>query len=154
MNPNSPTPQAARESASAAPSRGEMHLKVLLPSEVLIDEPVEKVIAEAENGSFCLLPRHVDFVAALAPGILIYSPERGGEQYVAVDHGVLVKCGQKVLVSTLSGIAGEDLEELKAIVEEKFLHLNEHEREARTALARLEAATLRGFHDAEARKHG
>ena len=43
-----------------------MHLKVLLPTRVLVDEAVSKVVAEAENGSFGLLPRHVDFVAALA----------------------------------------------------------------------------------------
>jgi F-type H+-transporting ATPase subunit epsilon len=31
------------------------------------------VIAEAQNGSFCLLPHHIDFVAALAPGLLAYT---------------------------------------------------------------------------------
>ncbi len=46
-----------------------MRLKVLLPSQVLIDQEVSKIIAEAENGSFCLLPRHVDFSAALVPGL-------------------------------------------------------------------------------------
>jgi F-type H+-transporting ATPase subunit beta len=48
-----------------------MKLMVLLPGEVFMEEEVEKVIAEARNGSFCLLPRHVDFVAALVPGLLL-----------------------------------------------------------------------------------
>ena len=30
-----------------------------------------KLVAEAPNGAFCLLPRHVDFVAALVPGLTI-----------------------------------------------------------------------------------
>jgi len=48
-----------------------MRLKVLLPTEVLMDVEVTKVSAEAENGSFCLLPRHIDFVAALAPACFL-----------------------------------------------------------------------------------
>lgn len=47
-----------------------MQLKVLLPTEVLIDEAASKITAEAENGCFCLLPNHVDFVAGLVPGLL------------------------------------------------------------------------------------
>ena len=46
-----------------------MRLKVLLPAKVAVDEEVTKVTAEAANGSFSLLPRHVDFIAALVPAI-------------------------------------------------------------------------------------
>ena len=49
-----------------------MKLMVLLPTEVLIDEEARKITAEAQNGSFCLLPRHIDFVTALVPGILSF----------------------------------------------------------------------------------
>ena len=45
-----------------------MRLKVLLPTPVLEDEEVAKVVAGAENGSFCLLPRHVDFAAVWRAG--------------------------------------------------------------------------------------
>jgi F-type H+-transporting ATPase subunit epsilon len=56
-----------------------MRLRVLLPTDVLVDREAAKVIAEAANGSFCLLPRHVDFVAALVPGILRYTTPQGEE---------------------------------------------------------------------------
>ncbi len=49
-----------------------MKLKILLPTEIMLDEEVTKVTAEAGNGSFCLLPRHIDFVAALVPGLLSF----------------------------------------------------------------------------------
>jgi len=39
-----------------------MNLKILLPAGILLNEQVNKVIAEAVNGSFCLLPRHIDFL--------------------------------------------------------------------------------------------
>ncbi len=130
-----------------------MRLRVLLPTEVLLDVEVTKVIAEAENGFFCLLPRHVDFVAALVPGILYYTTSPGEERLAAVDQGTLVKCGDEVLVSVLGAVAGKDLGALQTQVEASFRVVEEEERRARSALARLEAATLRGLFDAESRMH-
>jgi len=134
--------------------RTDMHLKLLLPTEILIEEPVSKVIAEAVNGSFCLLPRHIDFVTALVPGILSFDDADGQENFVVTDHGTLVKCGRQVLVSTLNAVRGTNLEQLREIVEQRFLQLDEHERVARTALARLEAGTIRGFIELEELRHG
>lgn len=131
-----------------------MHLKVLLPTEVLVDEDVVKVIAEAENGAFCLLPRHIDFVAALTPGVLIFFNGEGKENFAAIDEGVLVKCGRDVFVSTLNGVRGTQLQLLQALVEERFMELDEHERRTRSALARLEAGTLRGFRELQERFRG
>jgi F-type H+-transporting ATPase subunit epsilon len=124
-----------------------LRLRVLLPTEVLVDEDVVKVIAQAENGSFCLLPRHVDFVSALVPGLLSFEDASGREAFAAIDEGVLVKRGREVSVSTLNGVRGERLEQLQALVDERYLELDEHERKARSALARLEAGALRGVHN-------
>jgi F-type H+-transporting ATPase subunit epsilon len=132
----------------------DMHLKLLLPTEVLISEPVTKIIAEAVNGSFCLLPRHIDFVSSLVPGILSFTTADGEEIFVAVDEGTLVKCGEQVMVSTLNAVRGVDLAQLRLTVEERFMELDEHERVARTALARLEAGTIRRFIELEEQGHG
>jgi F-type H+-transporting ATPase subunit epsilon len=131
----------------------ELHLQVLLPTAVLVDEAVIKVIAEAQNGAFCLLPRHIDFVAALVPGVLSFFTAAGEENFAAIDEGLLVKCGQDVFVSTLNGVRGEDLGKLRALVEERFVELDEHERKARSAVARLEAGTLRGFREMQEKLH-
>lgn len=139
---------------SAADSDRCMRLQILLPTEVLVDEEVVKVIAEAENGAFCLLPRHIDFVASLVPGVLCFCARDGEESFAAVDEGVLVKCGRDVFVSTLNGVRGSDLGQLQSLVEERFLELDEHERKVRSALARLEAGTLRGFWELQEKFHG
>jgi F-type H+-transporting ATPase subunit epsilon len=131
-----------------------MDLQVLLPTSVLVEEPVIKVIAEAENGYFCLEPRHIDFVAALVPGVLIFTTIDGRENFVAVDQGVLVKCGQAVWVSTLNGVRGDNLGDLEPLVQERFLELDEAERRARSALARLEAGALRGIRELQEGVHG
>ena len=122
-----------------------MKLKVLLPAEVLIEEDVTKVVAEAHNGFFCLLPRHVDFVAALVPGILSYETGSGREVFLAVDEGILIKCGQEVLVSTRNAVRGPDLGQLKHTVVEKFEALDEREKTARSAMTRIEAGFVRRF---------
>ena len=128
-----------------------MNLKVLLPTEVLIDEEVRKVTAEAENGFFCLLPRHIDFATALIPGLLSFEDSEGRETFVAVDEGVLVKCGQSVIVSTRSAARGGELGELERIVAEKFMVLDEKEKTARTAMAKIEAGFVRRFLEVQKR---
>ena len=124
-----------------------MRLKVLLPSRVLVDEQVSKVVAEAGNGFFALLPRHVDFLAALVPGLFSFVTEEGREEFLAVDEGILVKVGQEVLVSTRNATRGPDLGTLRQTVEEQYLRQDERERQTRTALAKLEADLVRRFID-------
>lgn len=126
-----------------------MRLKIVLPTEILIDTEVAKINAEAENGAFCLLPRHIDFVAALAPGILSFQVSNGQEEFIAVDEGILVKCGPEVLVSTRNAARGPDLGKLRDTVETQYRLLDEREKVARSALAKLEANLVRGFLEQE-----
>lgn len=121
----------------------QLHLKLLMPTRVVVDAPASKLVAEAENGWFCLLPRHVDFVAALTPGVFMYWTPEGREQLLAIDEGTLVKCGSEVLVSVRNAMRGTSLERLKDVAEQDFSARGDRERQARSALARLEAGTLR-----------
>jgi len=122
-----------------------MKLKVLLPTEVLIEEETVQVTAEGVNGFFCLKPRHVDFVSALVPGLLAYVNAEGREVFMAVGEGVLVKCGNDVLVSTAQAAAGPDLGTLKDTIEKHFNLLDDKEKGARTAVSKLEANFVRKF---------
>ena len=122
-----------------------MLLKILLPAEVLLTQEVKKIVAEAENGSFCLMPNHIDFVATLAPGIFTYVPAQGGQELLAMDVGTLVKKGSNVLVSTRNAVRAPDLGKLKQVVVEKYDILDEREKMVRSASARLEASLIRRF---------
>ena len=122
-----------------------MKLKVVLPTGILIEQEVAKITAEAENGSFCLLPHHIDFVAALVPGLLSFENERGEEEFLAIDEGVLVKCGAEVRVSSRNAVRGAALGELKSAVEQQFRVLDERESQARSVLAKLEADLVSRF---------
>ncbi len=121
-----------------------MHLKVLLPFEVFADKTgVSRIVAEAREGSFGLLPHRLDCVAALAPGILIYETQTDGEVCLAVDEGVLVKTGPDVLVSVRRAHGGKDLSQLRDAVEKEFKTLNEQEKSVRLVTAKLETGFLR-----------
>ena len=126
-----------------------MQLKILLPNEIFFNGEAIQVNAEAANGHFCLLPNHVDFVAAMVPGLLAYHDDGGGEHFVAVDEGTLVKCGYEVLVSTRSAIASDDLGTLNDVVANQFQKLDEREKLARSASAQLEASLVRRFMELE-----
>lgn len=122
-----------------------MQLKLLVPNRVLLDQPVVKITAEAETGSFCLLPHHIDFVTSLALGILIGQTPEGSELFFAVDGGIMVKCGSQVRVSTRNAFQGSHLDDLRQAAEQQFAVMDEQERLARSAIARLEASLARQF---------
>jgi F0F1-type ATP synthase beta subunit len=69
----------------------------------------------------------------------------GGETFVAVDRGVLVKCGDEVLISVRRAVRGSDLAGLRDVVETRFRHYDEQGKAARGAIARLEAGVIRRF---------
>jgi F-type H+-transporting ATPase subunit epsilon len=114
---------------------------------VCVDRPVRRIVAEAPDGYFGMLPRHVDVVTELAPGVLLYETEEGEERFVAVHSGTLVKCGDEVRVAVRGAVEGDDLSKLRARVEADFRVRDEAERDARAALARLEAGMVRRFRD-------
>ncbi|MCF8176760.1 MAG: F0F1 ATP synthase subunit epsilon [Burkholderiaceae bacterium] len=123
-----------------------MNLKVLLPFGIFADKTgVLRIVAETPDGSFGLLPRRLDCVAALEPGIFIYETEADGEVFVAVDEGVLVKTGPDVLVSVRQALGGADLGQLRETVEREFLTLDENARSARSVMAKLETGFIRRF---------
>jgi F-type H+-transporting ATPase subunit epsilon len=128
-----------------------MRMKILLPNEVFAEEEVSKINAEAENGAFCLLERHVDFVATLVPGLLSFVSD-GKEEFIAVDAGTVVKRGFEVLISVRNAVRGGELGSLKKTVEEQFLRLDDRERKVRSVLSKLEADLARSFLEME--EHG
>jgi F-type H+-transporting ATPase subunit epsilon len=122
-----------------------MNLKILLPAEVFLVEEVAKVVVEGENGFFCLLSQHVDFTATLAPGVFTFTDMEGDENYLAVDTGALVKRGQEIFVSTRNAVRGPELGRLKEFVVAQYRQIDEREKKARTAAAKLEVDLLRRF---------
>ena len=122
-----------------------MRLRVLIPDEILLDQEVIKVTAEAINGSFTLLPRHIDFVSALVPSILSYSTGEGEEEFLAINEGILIKCGDDVRVSTPNAVIGNELGKLREMIRERYQKIDENEQKTRQAIFKLEADLVKRF---------
>ena len=129
-----------------------MDLRILLPEKTYWQGKVKKIVGEAIDGFFCLLPRHVDFVTIMTPGIFFALTEKEEDFYLAINEGILIKANDQVTLSTRGAVKGESLGDLKKEVEENFIKVNEQEKGARTALQKLEADFVRRFLDLEA--HG
>lgn len=119
-----------------------IHLEVVTPAEIVIDTQASKVSAEAVNGAFTLLPRHVDFVASLVPGLLTYVA--GHEEHLlAIDAGLLVKRGPSVRLATGAAVAGEGVLDLQRSLRASFDEMIETEQKTRSVLLHLETDAVR-----------
>lgn len=123
-----------------------MHLKLLLPSQIFIDESnVTEIIIETSQGAYGLLPHRLDCVAVISPGILTFSTIERGEIFVAVDEGVLVKTGLNVLVSVHNALTDCNLGKLREAVERDFLATSKQAQQVRTVMAKLESGFIHKF---------
>lgn len=123
-----------------------MELRIYLPSGIFLQKRVDKVKGESPEGGFCLLPRHIDYVVAVVPSIFSFTCMNGGDFYLALDNGLLVKQGLKVSIAVRRAVGGE-LGSLHREVRKMILVSDERERTTRSAVAKLEAGFLRRFMD-------
>lgn len=121
-----------------------MQLSVHTPTGLVLERQIDKIDVEAIDGFYTLLPRHVDFVTALATGIASYTAD-GKKAYIAVNGGILVKQGSAVRLATRQAVSGDDLSALKNLIETDFKHMQQQRKESAAALARLEIGLTKGL---------
>ena len=122
-----------------------MDVTLRLPTRTLFEGQADRLGAVAPHGAFGILPNHVDFVTAIVPSVLTVRLTDGSEEIFGLDEGLLVKKGHKVVIVALRGVRGDDLGTLQDTVEASFIQMDEEERQARSALSRLEADMVRRF---------
>jgi len=123
-----------------------MQLRLLLPSSVFLRlDDVLRLVVETRQGSFGFLPHRRDCVAALRPGILTLESRSRGEQFIALDQGVLVKSGTQVNISVRRAIAGTSLSELRHEVEQDYRQLSQQEQQLQQVMLKLESGFIHHF---------
>ena len=123
-----------------------MILKILLPFKVFLEaQQVSSITIETSEGSYGMLPQRLDCVAALVPGIFTYEIESESPKYIAVDEGVMIKAGNKVLVSVRNAVGGTDLGKLGELVKKEFNQQDENKIKVRSVVAKLEGGFIYAF---------
>jgi F-type H+-transporting ATPase subunit epsilon len=122
-----------------------VNVSIMTPVETMEEKGVAEITAESSTGHFGMLPRHIDFITDLVPGMLCCRLLNGDEMCFAVDEGVLVKKSNEVYVSVRRAIKGGAVGTLKDAVVKKLGSLNEQEKKSRAILAKLEADFMRRF---------
>jgi len=130
----------------------DMKVTVRLPTRILFEGQATRLTAVAQDGAFGILPNHTDFVTALVPSVLTLRLVDGSENIFGLDEGILVKKGLNIAISALRGVKGDDLGSLKETVENSFVQMDEDERQARSAMSRLEANMVRRFAQLQRRR--
>lgn len=126
----------------------DLRLLIRVPTHAVQDVAARRVVVETAAGELGILPRHLDVVATLVPGLVIYERAdgpAGNEACIAVDGGTLVKCGPKLFISTPAAVDSTDVDHVDEAVEHAFRQRRERERRARGAIEKLQTDVIRRF---------
>jgi F-type H+-transporting ATPase subunit epsilon len=124
-------------------------LRVLTPTEVILEEDVTHVTAEDVTGSLGIRPGHATLVTPLAAGIVIARAAGGGERYVAVNGGVMIVTGEEVEIVSRQAVASSDLAHLEGTVLEEFDKEEHADRTNKVAFEKMRLNLMRRVLDVE-----
>ena len=124
-----------------------INLKVITPSNLVIDEEVDEVVAPGDLGEFGVLPGHVPFLTTLMPGGLTYKIN-GVEKSIIIDGGIAEVREDKVNVLTGNVFTSDEIDseasrrEAESILEE-LKDFGGSEKELREIERRLRLAEVK-----------
>ena len=122
-----------------------MKLTVFTPLGEILKSKIKKVTVETLNGYYTLLPKHVDFAAAMGENIVTYTTEQNQKKYLACHRGIVVKKGDAVTITVQNAVMSDTLEDLSEVINHDFKQADEQRKELNSAMARLELGIIRGF---------
>ena len=122
-----------------------MELKVVTPTEVILSCPIQKITIEGIEGFRSFLPKHMDFITALKPGIMTYLTQDNTTKYIACNQGLFVKCGTQVSISTPWAVVSDNLQRLKQDIKVAFQEMEQERKEVGVSMARLEIGLTKGL---------
>ncbi len=124
-----------------------MKLRITTPTKAIIEQEVVHVSAEDPTGSLGIRPGHAPLVTPLVPGVVTARAAGGGEQYVAVNGGVMVVNGEAIEIVSRQAVASQDLAHLEQTVVAGFEKEMENDKANRMAFEKLRVTFMRGVLD-------
>lgn len=90
-----------------------LHIQVVTPEKVIIDEEADEVIAPTLTGEIAILPEHASLLSQLHAGELVIK-KQGRNEYLAVVGGFVEVGNNTVTVLADYAVHGKDISEAKA----------------------------------------
>ncbi len=116
-----------------------LHLKIITPQKLVIDEPVNEVIVPGEDGELTILPKHVHLLTLLKEGIITMKKENK-EEHLAIGGGYLETNGKEANILVSRAYKQDEIDEelTKKAIEKAKQILSEVKDEKQ----RMEASTV------------
>lgn len=122
-----------------------LHLKIITPQKVSLEEDVKSVTVPAEDGELTILPHHMNLFTLLKEGIVVIR-KQSSEDSLAIGGGYMETDGKEinVLVSRAYGQDQIDAREAERAMEEakKIISQTKDEAQRKEALATLRRSTV------------
>lgn len=119
-----------------------IHLKIITPQKVALEDDVLSVTAPSMQGEITILPSHANLFSLLKEGIIKVKMPVSGEKYLAIAGGYLETDGDEIsiLVSRAYGQDEIDSEQTQKAIEEAKMVLekskDESQRQQATSILR------------------
>ena len=122
-----------------------LHLEVITPEKVILDEEVDEIVITTVTGEIAILPNHENLLTKIIPGEMTIK-NNGKEDHFAVTGGFLEVTENKISILADYAVRAEDIEVGKAqeAQERAKKRMEEHQtdNELRVAEAELRKAIL------------
>ena len=120
-----------------------LHLKIITPQKIALEEDVLAVTAPTTQGEITVLPRHANLFALLVEGIVKIGPSdsEGEKKYLAIGGGYLETDGEEIniLVSRAYGQGEIDAQKTQKAIDEakKIISQAKDESQSKEAMSVL-----------------
>lgn len=95
-----------------------LNLRIYTPEKLFLEKEILKITLNGKEGSFSILPKHVDYISSFDDCIMCYTETSNKTSFLATNQGIITKIGRNIEISTFHVIVGNSLMELKNNINE------------------------------------
>lgn len=94
-------------------SNEKLHLKIITPDRVLVDEMVDAIYSKATDGEFGVLPGHINFMTAVDICVTRYI-KAGKEEYISTIGGIFQLVNNEIIILSDIAESGSEIDLTRA----------------------------------------
>lgn len=95
-----------------------LNLRIYTPEKLFLEKEILKITLNGKEGSFSILPKHVDYISSFDDCIMCYTDTSNKTSFLATNQGIITKIGRNIEISTFHVVVGNSLMELKNNINE------------------------------------